>query len=701
MAEEPQVMNGPAEGMGGKYIDTIDPEDPEYVRQLRRPAEVKEDVRGMEDRKRVSLILNSQAFREELEQLVNEQIRTGPHPASLLALQQISELILPQSKFNQSSMFSRGSAIPIADIRGVDSLNYSKGEKMLRCKVAAAYRLVDLFGWSTNMQSLITTRTGMDHEHFLVAPHGMLYYEVTAAALAKVDMQGETLDAGATTLAVNRNAFALHSTIHAARPDIRSVIHLRNPTAVSISVMNCGLLPLCQEAMACGEVSCFDYSGALSDQEEKDKLARALGPSNKVLFLRHFGILVGGESTEEAFQRAQDVMTACDTQLRTLPVGLENIVLPSDEARKRACDTAHVVPVGEDGKKRWRKGEMEFEAHMRQLDNAGYRTGHIYREQLQKRDPRRDRVNSEVEIPPASSSFTYIMEEGDGKYSSPLKQHMARQQKQFKSKWLNSPNTYKKEEIEETGTANPKKITRWVSDEGGQQGDRPVKIDNANQFNPQGEDPKELKDKYKAIRKEYYEEKVTAGPQSRILEGMTWEEAQKVKDGHVSGTSDSVIVVGAASKGIIQRDHQHNATIYKTYYAPNPFDNMSPEEIELYKKEVETKGGAGDEVAGDDMIVPGPDGRLISTEERMQHVRSGAPEMVVSDVNGEGHPAGSPAKSTSSGEGTLEERSSREGSPTKEVAAEMESPEKGDKKKKKKKFRMPSFSKTKKEEKKA
>ena len=164
------------------------------------------------------------------------------------------------------------------------------------------------------------------------------------------------------------------------------------------------------------------------------------------------------------------------------------------------------------------------------------------------------------------------------------------------------------------------------------------------------------------IRKEYYEEKISAGPQSRILEGVTWEEAQKAKvrhsyqamqkakvtctfikqgwktgsrlgvgmkcsdnsvplhskqsqwfavivfmtwdlvsislpaqDGHVSGTGDSVIVVGAASKGIIQRDHQHNATIYKTYYAPNPFDNMTPEEIELYKKEVEKKekGGAG------------------------------------------------------------------------------------------------------------
>ena len=76
----------------------------------------------------------------------------------------------------------------------------------------------------------------MDHEHFLVIPHGMLYYEVTAASLARVDMQGETVDAGCTNLQVNRNAFALHSTIHAARPDIKSIIHLRNPTAVAVSL---------------------------------------------------------------------------------------------------------------------------------------------------------------------------------------------------------------------------------------------------------------------------------------------------------------------------------------------------------------------------------------------------------------------------------------------------------------------------------
>ncbi len=81
----------------------LDPEDPEYIRQMRRPAEVKEDINQMEKRNRVSAIMNSQAFREELEQLVHEQIKGGPYPTSLLALQQFSDFFLPQYRFNQGS----------------------------------------------------------------------------------------------------------------------------------------------------------------------------------------------------------------------------------------------------------------------------------------------------------------------------------------------------------------------------------------------------------------------------------------------------------------------------------------------------------------------------------------------------------------------------------------------------------------------
>lgn len=87
----------------------LDPEDEEYQKNLRRPADVKEDMKQMEDRSRVSLILNSEAFRRELEDIIDEQIRQGNHPASLLALQQISNLLVPNAKFSQQGTLFRGS----------------------------------------------------------------------------------------------------------------------------------------------------------------------------------------------------------------------------------------------------------------------------------------------------------------------------------------------------------------------------------------------------------------------------------------------------------------------------------------------------------------------------------------------------------------------------------------------------------------
>jgi adducin len=134
--------------------------DDEYRRELERPADVKEDMRQMGQRQRVTMILNSREFRDELEALITDALQHGPHPASLVALQQISELLLPHtSRWTTVSSLSRagGSVIvPINDIRGVDSTSYSKSERLLRCKVASLYRLVDLFGWSQGIYNHIT-----------------------------------------------------------------------------------------------------------------------------------------------------------------------------------------------------------------------------------------------------------------------------------------------------------------------------------------------------------------------------------------------------------------------------------------------------------------------------------------------------------------------------------------------------------------
>uniref|UniRef100_K1PEX5 Protein hu-li tai shao n=1 Tax=Magallana gigas TaxID=29159 RepID=K1PEX5_MAGGI len=760
-------MNGPS---SGKYIDTIDPDDPEYVKEMRRPAEVKEDVRQMHDRSRVSLILNSEAFRRELEEVVDEQIKSGPHPASLLALQQITDLLLPHSK-GQTGLINRGTApvIPISDIKGTDGLGYSKGEKLLRCKLAACYRLVDLKGWGHGIYNHISVRINQELEHFLINPFGLNYGEITASSLVKVDMQGDVIEKGTTTLGINRAGFTLHSAIHQARPDLKCVIHLHTPAAVAVSTLKCGFLPMSQEALICGEVSYHEYNGILVDQEERDALQRHLGPNNKIMFLRNHGVVACGTTVEEAWHYAFNIMAACESQIKALPAGLDNIVLVDEEVRRKTYAVGSQGGGGVDTSgKKWKTGELEFEALMRQLDNAGYRTGFVYRQPIIKAEVKRERCNDDVEIPPASSSFTYVFD-GDyehSKYMSPIKVAIERQKQHYKAGWLNSPNTYVKKEMEETGTTNPKKITKWIQDGSPSNSGTSVKLENPNQFAPQGADPHEFKKKQKNIRKDYYEDKVTAGPQSRVLEGMTWEEAQQLQDGTLSMAGDSVIVIGAASKGIIQRDQQHNVQVYKSQYQANPFENMTQDEIDRYKVEVEKKAkGEPVSTPTEDSLEPGPDGKLISTEERMQIIQqqqqpettpekaapvevkhaveppkpavvdddddvfvdeSSAPlspatngttkvidelkkknfERSKSDrwardhkINGD-EKTGSPSKSdtlkstdSASGGETLEDRSSKEGSPTKDAP----SPTK-DKKKKKNKFRMPSFSKSKKKE---
>ncbi|BFY97952.1 hypothetical protein BsWGS_00994 [Bradybaena similaris] len=762
MSEAGPRVNGPSSPTG-KYIDGIDPDDPQYIKNLQRPAEVKEDLQQMENRSRVSVILNSQAFKDELEQVVEEQLRNGPYPASLIALQQITDLLLPQSKGSLGTLARASSVIPINDLRGVESLSFAKGEKLLRCKVASLYRLVDLCGWSHGIHNHISARVNPESEQFLLNPFGLTYSEITASSLVKVDVNGDIVEPGSTHLGVYRAGFSVHSAIHQARPDIKCIVHLHTPSAVAVSALKCGLLAMSQEALICGNVSYHDFHGVAVDADERERLARNLGVHNKILILRNRGVLACGESVEEAFHFTFNVMAACEAQVKAMPVGLDNIVIPSAAAREQTHRVANQGGGGVDSTgRKWKLGELEFEALMRTLDNSGFRTGHVYKMPLVKQE-RKERSNSEVEIPPASSSFTYIFD-GDyehSKYASPVKAAMERHKKAYKAGWLTSPNTYKKTEVDEIGTTTPKKITKWVpeTDAPNRPGGAIVKIENPNQFAPQGENPREFKEKQKSIKKDYYEERITAGPQSRILEGITWDEAQRAMDGQLSGAGDQLIVVGAASKGIIQRDHQHNAVVYRQYYAANPFENMSEAEIDAYQAEVQRRERGELETSVEEEVQPpvvetpkenpvvhhppepeiqepevryarayeNPDNTPVSSRPRppqeqpetvtLKRSESTKDPKFVQQLERqivdrskserrpkpgeelrEGKPS-SPSKSdtmkstdSASGGETLEDRSSKEGSPTKELPSPTKE------KKKKKKFRIPSFSKKKSKE---
>ncbi|XP_076064528.1 adducin 1-like protein hts isoform X8 [Oratosquilla oratoria] len=594
MSEVEGQEPAPSNGINGTVEEVHLMTEEELEKGKMRPPDIDQDMKEMERRKRVDAIMNSRLFREELEKIIECQIQEGY--SGMQALQNISEMMgIPASRVN--AFRSVQSVIPINDIRGMECLNYSKGEKLLRCKLAATYRLIDMHGWTQNIYNHCTARISQDQEHFLLNPFGMLYHEVTASSLVKVDMQGNVVDPGTTNFGVNVAGFMLHSAIHASRPDIKCIIHIHHPAVVAVSALKQGLLPLCQEAALIGEVSYHDYCGIFVNVEEKEKLARNLGAINKVMLLRNHGVVCCGETIEEAWYNTYLLVTACETQMRMAPLGLDNCILVSDEARVAAYETARRGGGGVDSKqeggaegkgpkeRKWKVGELEFEALMRTLDNAGLRTGFIYRRPLVKQEP--PKQLSDVALPPTASNYTHLFDEDDIT-RSPLKRILDGRKAQDKSRWLNSPNVYQKVEVLETGTPDPKKITKWVAD-GSPTHSTPVKLDSALQFVPKNTNPKEFKTLQKMIKENRRIGNLSAGPTSHLLEGVTWEEARRMQDASMSATSDHVILVGAASKGIIQRDFQHNAVVYKTPYAKNPFDAISDQELEEYRQTVERK----------------------------------------------------------------------------------------------------------------
>merc|ERR1712223_732250 len=202
---------------------------------------------------------------------------------------------------------------------------------------------------------------------------------------------------------------------------------------------------------------------------------------------------------------------------------------------------------------------------------------------------------SDVELPPAVSSLGYVLEEQNLYKDGPLRALLSSFNKSYKeagrTKWMNSPNVYQKVEVLETGTPDPKKITKWVQD-GSPSKSTPITVESPNQFVPLGTSKKEFRRIQTAMKEGRRAGGITAGPESKVLDGATWDEAQAMQEGKVVDHVD--YKVGAASKGIIQRDFQHHATVYKSPYALNPFDNVSEDELAEYRRIIDAKSRQGD-----------------------------------------------------------------------------------------------------------
>lgn len=206
----------------------------------------------------------------------------------------------------------------------------SDAEWQARIDLAACYRLVDLFGMSDMMANHISSHVPGEHGAFLINPYGMMYEEITASSLIKVDQAGNILsspDFGELGYGINKAGYVIHSAVHAARPDVACVIHTHSWASMAVSSLECGLLPLTQTAMRFLKIGYHDYQGVVLDTEEQASLLADLGQGEAVIFRNH-GALVVGRSVGEAFNwmhrlelacRAQIGAMSCNTPLQAVP----------------------------------------------------------------------------------------------------------------------------------------------------------------------------------------------------------------------------------------------------------------------------------------------------------------------------------------------------------------------------------------------
>jgi ribulose-5-phosphate 4-epimerase/fuculose-1-phosphate aldolase len=196
-----------------------------------------------------------------------------------------------------------------------------------RVQLAAAYRLTEMFGMTELVSNHISCRVPGEDGHFLINPYGMLYDEITASSLIKVDLDGRIVF-NATEYGVNGAGFVIHSAIHAARHDVECVAHTHTPAGMAVSAMDCGLLPIAQTTMRFLHVAYHDFEGVADDPGERVRLAADLGDKNEMI-LRNHGLLVCGRSIGDAFIQLWRMERSCQTQVLALSSNTKLLFPPS------------------------------------------------------------------------------------------------------------------------------------------------------------------------------------------------------------------------------------------------------------------------------------------------------------------------------------------------------------------------------------
>jgi ribulose-5-phosphate 4-epimerase/fuculose-1-phosphate aldolase len=243
-----------------------------------------------------------------------------------------------------------------------------------RVDLAACYRLVDLYGMTDLHLNHISARVPGSEEHFLINPFGMMYEEITASSLIKVDLDGKIVANPNADYGINLAGYVIHSAIHGARHDVGCVLHTHTNAGMAVSVLKCGLLPLTQTAMRWSKIAYHDFEGVAVELDERTGLVEDLGDC-EVMILRNHGLLSVGQTIGQAFNNIYRLERACQTQLLAMACNSEmNVPPPAVIARSNAQLAVGPSPDAK-GKKR-PHGSLEWPALKRMLDrrDPSYKT---------------------------------------------------------------------------------------------------------------------------------------------------------------------------------------------------------------------------------------------------------------------------------------------------------------------------------------
>ena len=253
----------------------------------------------------------------------------------------------------------------VADLRA----KVSPEEWQARVDLAAAYRLIDLYGMSDLIANHISMRVPGEPDAFLINAYGLLYEEITASSLIKIDHEGNVLakpDFGDLDYGVNRAGFVIHSAIHMAKPDVNCIIHTHTWAGMAVSTMECGLLPNTQTSMRFAKISYHDFDGVVIDTAAREALARDLGDNNAMI-LRNHGLLTTGKTIPEAFNAMHRLELSCKTQIAAMSCNTRLIQVPDDVVHETYMNFQPHV--------RRPFGVMDWPALLRKLDriDPGFR----------------------------------------------------------------------------------------------------------------------------------------------------------------------------------------------------------------------------------------------------------------------------------------------------------------------------------------